>query len=207
MLRQTEKYDLSVIGLEEVFGRPVITIRFEDKAAHQGLAGPEKHAQTYSFDAGQGHLPGRHAWLFSGKQDSVTYVTRARECSNQRWFPERIVIYFSNQKAPRMVREIRVLDLEVDSRPAPEDFMLTLPAGTMIKEGGTKNHFRLRQQERVNVDNLPKLWAMLQEKKTNPLMDTAIVRSSSYRWAYWAGGALAGILALGLLVYRRYRVT
>lgn len=203
MLREADKFKYTFVGMEDIQGQGVYTILFEHP--HKDASGKiTRTDQYYSLDPARGYLPRRHRWVFDGKEGSVTYLTHDRECSNQRWFPERLVTYFSGFDPPRLVREFRLLDLEVDKRPKPEDFNVVLPAGTLIKDG-SKDMFRLKQEEKVGPDDLPRLVAMLKEKKTNPLMDTAIPRSSPYRWAYWAGGIMVGLGAVGYLVRRRMR--
>jgi hypothetical protein len=58
------------------------------------------------------------------------------------------------------------------------------------------------------MEDLPKLFTMLEQVETAPLMDTAIPRPPPYRWVRWSAGIAGLIVALGgavFLVRRRLR--
>lgn len=198
MQRDPERYVFSVVGFEEVLGRPVITVRFDDKKLMDMPGGPIAVALTYSFDPARGHLPIRHVRLWNGKPITQQYVTHVIDCGNDRWFPERIVKLVTRKDGLFDVGETKTLELDVDHRPKRDEFTIDVPAGTGVLEYGneTGKFFRLKQDEKINIDDLPRLFQMLDEVKVNPRMDTAI-RPPYSSWPRWAAGAVGLVLALG----------
>ena len=155
-------------------------------------------------------MPVRREYWAEGKVKSRIMVTHVRECSSQRWFPERTVKVSTPDKTGDLydVSENKLIELNADERPATTDFRVTVPGGTVVCTNDTsKGYFKLKQDENVHVDDIPKLFAMLDQKQVTPLMDTAIPRSSPYRWLYWVGAGVGLVLALVSLytVWRKLR--
>jgi hypothetical protein len=205
MLTQTEKYEISSQRMQEVEGRPLVTVDFRNK----------KHGYVlqYSFDVGRGYLPVRGAVFFAGKPKVQKLVTDVRECSNQRWFPDRSLNVVTPDKGELLdVMELKLLEFDADHRPDPSEFAISVPAGTTVNHqtdpSKVQNFFRLKQDEKIHVEDFSKLYALIDGVKTTPLMDTAIPRSSPDLWVRWVGGTLGVFLALGgsfYLVRRRLR--
>lgn len=208
---QKDKYDFEPVGPEEVEGRPAITVRFRDRNVVRLGETPIAFAHSFSFDTGRGYLPTRIVTSWNGRPKTLMFVTGIRECSASRWFPERVVIVDTPDKpeGPCEVTEVKLLELDVDKKPRGEEFAVDLPAGTLVHEftpGGPS--FRLKQNEKLRLEDLPTLFKMLERKKQNPLMDTAIPRTSPYRWLRWAGGVVGLLLLVGgvaFFVRRRWR--
>lgn len=198
-LNQPERFTFSVDGFQEVDGRPVLTVRFKDKEIFRPKSGPAiEDSYTYSFDPARGHLPIRLQLLWNGRPKSQTFVTHLRECSKQRWFPERYVIVDTPDKEGALyeVREIKLLELDADHRPDKSEFVVSIPAGTQVldvaKRDG-RHFFTLKQDEKISIDDIPKMFEMCEQVPNTPLMDTAIPQSSTAAWIRWAVG-LAGLI-------------
>jgi hypothetical protein len=209
LLTRKDRYDFSVAGMEEVDGRPVVTVRFNDRKTWRRRDETIAFALVFSFDGSRGNLPIRMALLWNEKPRTQVFVTHARECSGQRWFPERTVVVDLPDKpgAPCDVLEIKLLELDADQRPDASEFFFTIPAGTsVLRFGEGQKFFRLKQDEKISIEDLPRLFKMVDESAQKPLMDTAIPRPRPYRWV----GAVTGLaLALGgglYLVRRRLRI-
>ncbi len=213
-LNQPEQFAFSVDGFQEVDGRPVITVRFKDKEIFRPGSEPAiEFTYTYSFDPARGHLPIRLQFLWNGKPKSQTFVTHIRECSKQRWFPERYVIVDTPDKEGALydVREIKLLELDADHRPDKSEFSVNVPAGTQVLEFDKRDgrhFFNLKQDEKITIDDIPKLFDMCEQVASTPLMDTAVPPSSTASWIRWAAGIAGMILVLGgtFFLLRRYRL-
>jgi hypothetical protein len=212
-LRQPERYDFSADGLEEADGRPVVTVRFKDKKAFRAGT-PQEIAFTYlfSFDGSRGYLPIRIMTLWNGKPKIQVFVTHIRECSNQRWFPERTVSVATPDKDGDLydVSEIKLLELDVDKRPDTSEFSFLIPAGTTVIDTSKSDgrHFKLEQDEKIRIEDLPLLFARTQQAVDKPLMDVANRHRDSHSRLRWLLGFLGIILALvgAILLLRRFRL-
>lgn len=208
LLTQPERYVFTFVGAEEVLGRPVLTVRFDDRQIVRFPEGDTSFANTFSLDGSQGCIPVRMIGLRNGKIRSEIYVTEVAACKRGQWFPLRVVRIDTPTLAPTPfgVTELRVTELDADHRPDARDLSVPLPAGTGIWERDTPWHaFRLKQDEAVGPDDLPKLFAMLEKVDKQPLMDTAIPRTSPYRWLGWSigiGVALAACVGVAFWIRR-----
>lgn len=201
-LAQSDAWEMSTDGLQELDRRPVVGIRFRNKR--------HGYVLQYFFDPERSYLPVRREYRTEGKVKSRIVVTHVRECSSQRWFPERTVKVSTPDKTGDLydVSENKIIELNADERPAAADFRVTVPGGTVVcTNDPSKGYFKLKQDETIHVDDILKLFAMLDQKQVTPLMDTAIPRSSRYRWLYWTGAGVGLVLALvGLYaVWRKLR--
>ncbi len=142
--------------------------------------------------------------LPADKHDTIRHVEYLdpRPCPNDRWFPGRILTAVKQKQNPEWdIRDVRVVELEVDRRPAREHFEVAMPAGTAIVDFDQPGHFfRTRRAEKVHVDDLPRIYEMTAKAATMPRMDTAIVPARSHRWIWWAGGI--GLVVLGAATWR-----
>ncbi len=200
MARDTENYVLSSDGLEDLEGRPVVSLRLTYKKPNQ--------VQRYSLDPGRGYLPTRRSLYDDNQVRSHTYLRSARECSGQRWFPEHVTeISIPNQPGGRFgVIEARVLEFDADHRPDRSAFAISVPAGTQVSDQvDYRNPFYLKQEEKIHVDDLASLFRKMDEAQTSPLMDTALPKSPWRAWPRWATGAAGVLIALvgGFLLLRR----
>lgn len=204
-LAQNDLYELKSVDLEEIDGQPVITVRFDTRKVLQ-FDPPLRIAESFCFDGAKGHLPIRLTTLWNDKPQSRRFVTHFRECSNQRWFPERVVVVDTPGKGVTLftVFELQVLELDADHRPDARDFAFTMKAGTEVNEGASNDAtrcFLLKQDEKVRVEDLPTLFAMLDKAKASPLMDTAVAVHRPSQWLRWLGIAAGLALALGGAAY------
>jgi hypothetical protein len=169
----------------------------------------------YYFDVRRGYWPLKFVqhleppWA-GEKHDHVIHLVKAQECGRQRWFPMTWVeVSIYPKRSSVLVSELNVTELDVDNKPSDEDFSILLPAGTAIDEdshapGQAPRSFRLRQQEKITPDDIPRLAKMLNVVAQQPLMDTAVHSPPPFPWVKWSlfgGGCLA--LALAVVVYRR----
>jgi hypothetical protein len=213
-LRDPDHYEFSVDDLQEIDGRPLVTVRFKSKVSFKpGTPEEIKFSYIYSFDSSKGYLPIRMTALWNDKPKTQVFVTHIRECSNQRWFPERTVAVVTPDKAGALydVSEGKLLELDADHHPDKNKFFFTIPAGTTVLDFGDpngRNFFKLKQDERISVEDLSKLFEMCEKSAHNPLMDTAIPHSSISSWIRWTVG-LAGLILVSCGSYflvRRYRL-
>ena len=212
-LRQTDRFEFSVDGLQEIDGRPVITARFKEKVTSRPGRQPPIETYIYSFDGSQGYLPIRMTMLRNSKPRFHVFVSDVRECSNQRWFPERSVVVDIPDKEGALydVSELKLLELDADHHPNKSEFFFVIPAGTTVSHFGNpadEGYFTLKQDEKIHVDDLPTLFEMCEKAKNTPLMDTAIPHSSFSPWMRWSVGIAGLILVLGGTYYlvRRTRL-
>jgi hypothetical protein len=204
LMSQTDRYDVFSEGLGDLDGQPVVTVRFKDKK--------DKFVTAFSLDVAHGYLPRRVITCPDGEHPRLqVFVTDFRECSNQRWFPDRsLLVHVPDQGDLYSVRELKVLDLDADHRPAASEFTIAIPAGTAVVDGpgDTTMFFRLKQDEKLGTEDMARLSDMLVKVSTTPLMDTAVPHTSPFRWLRWAGAALGvGLAFCGVLflVGRRFR--
>jgi hypothetical protein len=209
LVSQSDRYEMFSDGMQEIDGQPLITVRFKDRVTYPAQEGPLTSTYLFSFDIGKGHLPIRMALLWNDKPKIQVFVTDVRECSNQRWFPERSVMVVIPDKANTLfdVSELKLLELDADHHPAAGDFVFTIPAGTsVVDQNNGRRFFKLKQQETIRLEDLPKLFAMLDQVQQNPLTDTAIPHTGPYRWV-WVGGGIALTLGgMAFLILRRLRI-
>lgn len=199
------------LGRRIIDGRTVFATEFRDRRR------PDIGTSTCFFlDPSRGYLPARVNERYkvkptlSGEPKTQVFLIKARECSGQRWFPERTLIVDAPEHPGDRydVKEIKVISLDVDSKPSDDDFKLEVPAGTQVhmQDKLSKGFFRLKQDEKIGVNDLPGLLEMLDKVKSTPLMDTAVKHRRPYFWLRWLGGGTGAFLvvaAVTLFVRRR----
>jgi hypothetical protein len=203
-LSQPETYEITYEGMQEVDGRPLVTINCRRRISRDVF--------RYSFDVGRGYLPVRLGLFLGGSWKQQRFVD-VRECSNQRWFPERCLAVTTPDKGDLLeVDELKLLEFDADHRPDPSEFAIAVPAGTTVNhQSDTTNRylaFNLKQDEKIHIEDFPKLFDMLDHSKSTPLMDTAIPHPSPYLSVRWVGSTIGLLVALGgllFLVRRRLR--
>jgi hypothetical protein len=198
LLAQPEGYDFFCEGMQDVDGHPLVTIAFRNKQT--GCV------TKFSLDVGRGYLPIRGSTNLPGKWQDQRFVTEVRECSNQRWFPDRSLWVITPRKGDLLdVTELKLLEFDADHRPDPSEFAISVPAGTIVNHqtdpSKVQQFFRLKQDEKIHIEDAPKLFAMIDEVRTTPLMDTAIPRNKTYLSVRWVGGAVGLLVALGGLLF------
>lgn len=208
-LAQPDKYEFQVRGLQEVRSCPVITVRFKYKDSFMLHGKKTFMTRDFSLDPAHGHLPAQMVLYFNDQIRDLVAVTDVRECSNGRWFPERSVQVITPDREGSLydVHEIQLLELDADHRPKAGDFVHTFPAGTAVCEvDDMSKFFRLKQDEKISVDDLPNLFGMLERVAVEPYMDTAIPRPAW--WQSWVLGLGGLVLALGgaFVLVRRWRL-
>lgn len=204
-LRQCDagKYLFWPEGYQTIDEKLMVKVSFGNSA--------KQRMADYYFDTDHGFLPYRIT-TYEVKKNRVyghICLTHARQCSKGRWFPERSINVILPQQEGGLfsVRETKVVELDVDRRPNGSEFTLELPAGTAMFDPHQDVSFKLKQNEKINVDDLPKLVEMCRLMLVTPRMDTAIPRRNPYLWLTWLGGAAAAILMGWLAFYfvRRWR--
>jgi hypothetical protein len=198
MLAQPNQYEFSCQSMEDVESHPLVSVEFRDKQT--GCV------TKFSFDVGRGYLPVRGSTNLPGKWQDQRIVTDVRECSNQRWFPDRSLWIITPRKGEFLdVTELKLLEFDADHRPDPNEFAISVPAGTTVNHqtdpSKVHNFFRLKQDEKIHIEDFPKLFTMLERVKITPHMDTAIPRSNPFLLVRWVGGTVGLLVALGGLVY------
>jgi len=208
LLQQCDTGDmlLTAEGLTVLDEQPVVHARLTSKLS-------KSLNYEYYFDVRRGYLPLRvvrrvYPPETAQQYDRVTYLLDAKECSKGRWFPMHTVTVFVQPTQKRVdITEIRVKELDVENKPTTEDFTLELPAGTKIErpnEDPEYRSFRLRRNERITPDDIPRLLRMLDAVGSVPLMDTSVRRDSINNLTNWSlmGGGLV-VCCASVYMYRR----
>jgi hypothetical protein len=127
-------------------------------------------------------------------------------CSKGRWFPERVVTFMkqSPTQSPCLIKDFRVVELDVDRRPPRDALTIDLPAGTSVCQlDDSRKFFRTRRPERVGPEDLARIAHLTEEVPRNPQTDTTIVLPRSYTWVWYAVAAAIG-LPIAAYYGRRY---
>lgn len=192
-------------------GRPVIGVTLYQ-------APPCTVDNDYFLDPQRGYLPvrilHRRRPPYPRTFDMHNHVLEAKEFSGNRWFPMKVLNVDIDPSVPGVsVRGLEVLELTVDEPFAKDAFTITVPAGTRIQSEigapGTPSAFRLRQDETVRPEDIPRIEQMLTAVETTPLMDTAITppRGPLYlRWWFLTCVAAVAVAGVGFAWRHRARV-
>jgi hypothetical protein len=187
---------------EEIEGRPMVKLTF---------AKNKRTIYEYWLDVQQGYLPQRGVFYTLPEVKGSTeeaHLLEAQQPDGKHWFPMHMVFI---QHPPGMMRavDIHVTDLEVKKRPAASDFTLKVPAGTVIQSRapgeGRRPSFRLKQDEKISADDIPRLEQMLEKKAEQPRMDTAVHPPRPPYWRYALIAACLVVPAVGFVLWRRHR--
>ncbi len=157
-------------GIQRINGVDVLVVR----------VGPSLE-QIYGFDPARGYLLVYYSYMNtrSRERSYETHVTDTRHCSGDRWFPMRTV-FIDNPETPAAVRvkELTVIDADLDSEPRADRFRLELPAGARVVNVDRVDSVGLARPETVGVNDLAELdkrclkrgqeRAMLEKAKTQP---------------------------------------
>jgi hypothetical protein len=189
------RVERKVQGIRDVDGTPAFCVSFSVAKGRGRL--------EYALDMMRGYLPLRATDFADGKVFSRTYLTHIRACSGGRWFPERAVYIWEPKQPgqPYELREVKVVELDVDNRPKPEEFVMELPAGTAVINVPEKRPtYLLKQQERVAPEDLTRLFELSRVVAQQPRADTAVHPRGRYGWVRWVGlvallGLVVGVVA------------
>jgi RNA polymerase sigma factor (sigma-70 family) len=136
--------------------------------------GASQYESIFSFDSTKGFLPTeirRECKTPGPGTDYAVFVTKSEQFPTGRFFPMRSVLVWDHKsKGPYSVREIVVTSLTVDTPPSNEDFVIELPAGTSLSDGGVSSGVRsitTTQPERVGPDDLERLYQRWQAHVRN----------------------------------------
>ncbi len=144
-------------GMVEVDGRDCLRV---------GVDRENGTRKEYLFDATRGFLVTRHDTRYANGSGWAMRVLDARESSDGRWFPTRVVTVTTQADGTvKKVTEIVVTELDADARPPAADFALELPSGIQVVHvDNLRSAFRLAKAETIGLDDLEKLHARCQEK-------------------------------------------
>ena len=162
----------------------------------------------FTIDLTHGSLPTRIEMLFAKGEDGAytIVVPQIRACSNGRWFPERIVTFLKQfpTQSPCLVRDYKVVELDVDHRPPRDALTIDLPAGTTICQfNDPRKSFKTRRPERIGPEDLSRIEQLTEEVPKNPQTDTTIVLPRRYTWVWYT--VAGSIVVLGVTYLgRRY---
>ena len=183
---------------------------FKDQIASLSFRSAKDPTLTFEIDLSQGSIPIKIERKYeSSKSFAVSQVTRIRELPNKRWFPERTVTFLKQtpDQTPCLTKIYEVQELIVDIPPAPEDMMITIPAGTNVCQfSNSLKYFKAKQQERIGPDDLVRIKQLTEEVPKIPQVDTVIVQPASRLWPWYLLGT-AIILILSGFIWRRVNVS
>jgi hypothetical protein len=108
LLAHAAKYEPTFLGRQVVDGVPAAGVWVKNKQTGEVFA--------FGLDPARGFLPAR---LYGTTTDGLViqyYLLEARECSNQRWFPGRVLKVRPPHKPGALfgVQEMKVLELDAD---------------------------------------------------------------------------------------------
>ncbi|MCI0700372.1 MAG: hypothetical protein L0241_04760 [Planctomycetia bacterium] len=165
-----------------------------------------RSSYEYWFDPARGYLPARCNITTDGELALRVYLQGARQCSQGRWFPEvsLAITPYPNQTRVQ-VREIKVLELNVDTPPKDEDFFIKIPAGTQVSFRYKDGFFKLKQDETIYAHTLDDLFTMSDRAVTTPLADTGLPVYRKWGWPVWVAIGVGVLLVVvgTILWYRR----
>jgi hypothetical protein len=130
--------------------------------------------KEFLFDPSRGYLPARiaeqtHGWPEKKPHSPhQTHLLEAKDAGKGRWFPMHVVNIRVPPEAGAQVDvvDVRVTELVVD-KVSKEDLSIDVPAGTGVTWSDVSVdglcHFRLRQDEKLTPDDIPRLEEMLKK--------------------------------------------
>lgn len=112
---------------------------------------------TFGFDPGRGYML-VYASFLSGRSAMrafEVYVTAAKKCAGDRWFPTRTILVNSPDSSPPFkVRELQVTDLDVETPPSVRQFHIKLPAGVQVSNIGRPEWITLQKPQSIGLSDL-----------------------------------------------------
>jgi hypothetical protein len=229
---QLTPFDMGIMGANEVGHPSRLILGSLDKKyycrADSPVAGtntqvihysthPDQYEYVFSFDPAKNFLPVqiRRERITPGPgAEFAVHTTRAEQFSGGKWFPMRSVLIWQHrsEKGPFSVREINVESLTADTPPPESDFVIDLPAGTNISDGGTTAGIRgvnLPAPERVGPDDLDRISKRWEARVSgadanHDTPTTGMPPSNTWTLLMVVNGVLAAVV-IGLIVVRRRR--
>ena len=163
-------------GLREMGGRQVRLLRFV-KLFNPPRGRSETLVSCFHLDPARGYLPVYYSLDSatrpspSGHPCSQTYLLRAWDCGDGRWFPEQTLSVQAPVRSgrPFLVTEMRLTELDVDGRPSATAFRVTIPAGSEVSyPNAFSQRLRLVVETTVTPDDLPALFAQWEQSGPPP---------------------------------------
>ncbi|MBI1346971.1 hypothetical protein GC163_11855 [bacterium] len=157
------------------------------------LEAETRQIMKFGFDPQQGFLL-TYATVIrtpGARRSHEMYVTAARQCADNRWFPLRMVIINEpDGTAPWRVKVLEVTDLIVDESRPREEFSLELASGARVDVPSRQSAITLNDAERVYADNLEALDQRARWAKPPTIVPRA--ESPKSHWPPWIWILLAG---------------
>jgi hypothetical protein len=145
-----------------------------------------------------------------GKQLAYRAFFTYRQCSGQRWFPERgLDVSLPEGDPPFYVREVKVVELDTETPPALSEFYLDMPDGTQVSVPGSKGgYYYTKGQEHVKLTDLQGVYDRCQARlaKDAELEQTQAPTPWYRKWIYIVDGiAVTLLVAVSAWLYFRKR--
>jgi len=211
-------FDMGVMGRDESLNPPALIDRaLRDHGFCRVTEEDGQQAGCYSvtygdspgavglrfvLDPSKGSLP-REIWSVdqrTGKVGSKVFVTDYLQCSNGGWAPKRSVYVRGLDQPPCRVREIELIELDVDRKAGEEDFVLQMDAGTTINDPavvGSQAKLVAAPEEFALAD-LPGLPDRIYRSAFHPKSAAPESRSSFY--LLWAANSLVLVIVVFLVL-------
>lgn len=188
-------------GYDDTFGKGLM-------AFSVGYTSAKDICRRFVLDPERGFLPVCY-WLITDDRKPYTQeiITHFKQCSNKRWFPERlVVVYQPEEKPPYLVREYKVTALDADERPTENDFEMDFSDVTQVCNlADPRTAYKPAPGEKVNVNQLEALGAKLKWVAEHR-DDLRTPASRPFQWRLFAVINLLFLcLVLGMVAYRRWR--
>ena len=189
------------------------TVR-DEPAVHVNIKSWEWGNADWYFGPNQGYLPllqKKHSFSPTGKHypENQTHVLESRQLGKQGWFPTHIVQVFFGYAQGDPVRVVDFRVTELTDKVTDDDLSVEVPAGTSVfwdsDENQNSNQFRTRQKEKLRPDDIARIMKMLDQKTTEPLMDTAIRVEEQSRSKWYIAGSIVAVFVVAIALFRRYR--
>jgi len=170
---------------------------------------------VYLVDPARGYLPIR-IW-FEDKQGTVLQkgcITKVRECSEGRWFPERcVLLWISGNEADGIhgVREVKLTELDADHPPGEEEFAITVSERVQVHDcTDTPDALtHLEAGTEIDVSQLRDLLTAAEKGHVwgPPFGSTSPNGSAPWSWRAWglAANVVIVVVAAAFLLIRRLR--
>lgn len=147
-------------------------------------------------------------------EPSAIISVKYRECPNRRYFPETISQIAKVSKTGGghiyVIVKCQLKELDLTQCPDDQEFVIRIPPNSEVSIRNKPGCFFTKQAEEIRPDDIDRMLEVLQERKENPLADTAIVAPSFWSrnlWPLVSAAALGVLLLVAALIRRRQALT
>lgn len=196
------RFEAKYLGSQKIDGTDMLVIGVASGLRQKfGFDPKRNYLMTYASDKD----------ILSGKRYYEVEVLDAKECSGGRWFPTRIVSILNpdSNASPFEVRVLKVMELDVDTKPPLDFFRLTLPSGVQVNRIGVMEWLNLSESTNLAPADLPKLHERMKQAGENYFRQQEAEQESLVKHAYLrtmlATTFVCMMLVLSVVLYYKWR--